>query len=147
MRWEDSIKNVVFFVKIYFCDTFNHDGLELYKLWNHLIIWYFQFHELNYLLNSSFLKAIIASYDILCSNFSIDHSYPFFRSKNLINQEDQEDIRSKSTTSKRTSCFLDILLTKDIKLAFDSLIKFIKDRGGQDFLVDYLNEKLAENCV
>ena len=65
----------------------------------------------------------------------------------MINQEDQEDIRSKSTTSKRTSCFLDILLTKDIKLAFDSLIKFIKDRGGQDFLVDYLNEKLAENCV
>ena len=87
----------------------------------------------------------MASYDILCSNFAIDHSYPFFRSKNLITKDDQEDIRSKTTTSRRTSCFLDILLTKDIRDAFDSLIKFIRDRGGQGFLIDHLNQKLAEN--
>ena len=83
--------------------------------------------------------------DILCQNFQVEHSYPFFRSRNLISQEDQDDIKSEKTSSKRTLCFLNILLKKDIEFAFNSLIEYIKECRNQQFLIDFINQKLKEH--
>ena len=82
--------------------------------------------------------------DELCSNFHVDYCYPFFRSRFLINSEEQETIQSLNTRQSRTRCLLEILLTKDIEFAFNSLKEYI-DEKSQKFLIDGLDKKYEEN--
>lgn len=85
---------------------------------------------------------------ILCQNFSVDYCYPFFRSVSLISIEDQEEIKAERTSSQRTHKLIEIIMTKDVKLAFNSLKKFIKEKcGHQEFLINFLDAELQRYTI
>jgi hypothetical protein len=85
---------------------------------------------------------------ILCQNFSVDYCYPFFRSVSLISIEDQEEIKAERTSSQKTNKLLEIIMTKDVQLAFNTLKRYIREKcGHQEFLINFLDAELQRFTV
>lgn len=80
----------------------------------------------------------------------MDCSYPLFISKLLLSFDDVENIKAERTQLQRTEKLLNILLTKDPKLAFETIYYYVTDRCYQPSLGAELrntlkSEKASQN--
>jgi hypothetical protein len=74
----------------------------------------------------------------------VKNCFPLFRSKFLLTCDEVESIESKRVTSRMTQKLLDILMTKDVKLAFETIYEFVSQRSYQGWLGQALRASLKE---
>ena len=74
--------------------------------------------------------------DWLVRKLSIDHIIPYLRSKRILDQYDEENIRAEKTTIQKNSKLLDLVDSRGSK-GFDQFCHAIKERcTGQVFVLD-----------
>ena len=80
----------------------------------------------------------------MCQNFQVKNCFPIFRSKFLLNADDVEEIEIKKTESKMTQKLIDILMKKDVKVAFETIFEYVTERCYQGNLAKTLREAYKE---